>query len=118
MKDIKFEKWIRKQIGYYAPIIGVEMHEIKIEFRKTTDYIEIDCTYPYLNPKIYYSDKAIENFEKGEVESHRILHELCHILTDPLYCKAITRFVSENEIKDERENLTDKITAIIRKILG
>lgn len=115
MKD--FEKWIRKQINYYAPILGVDINEIKIEKKQGDDsYISIANTYPYLDPTLYYSDSAYKDWKKGELKGDRILHELCHILTDPLYCVALDRFMTKDVINNERERLTDTIAAIIRRL--
>lgn len=112
----QFEKWIRQQIDKYAIPLGIQINQIDIE-KKNVEYLEITCTYPYLDPTIRYSQKAFDHWKEGILTSCRILHELCHIITDPLYCKAISRYVSENEIRDERERLTDTVTAIIRKLI-
>lgn len=114
---LNFEQWIKKCVDYYSPIIGVDLHEITIKKQEDEKYLmSIKCTYPYLDPTLYYSKESEELWKKGELKKDIILHELCHIITDKLYCKAISRFVSRDEIEDERENLTDTISAIIRKL--
>jgi len=113
----QFKDWIRKQVDFYAPILQMELHEIKIKHDKETTYLSISCTYPYLDPTIKFSTDAYETWAKGEMKRDRILHELCHILTDPLYVKAIERYSSKGEINDERERLTDMIAAIVRRIM-
>ena len=115
-KEKDFKNWIKKQIDFYSPILGLELHKIDIEKKTTTEYMAITCTYPYLDPTVWYSQKAFNDWKQGKLEPDRICHELCHILTDPLYCKATNRYVSVDEIKDEREKLTDIISAIIRKL--
>ena len=111
-----FVSWIRENIKYYVPILGLELHEIEIEASED-QYMGMKCTYPYLDPILWYSKKSFKDWTEGKLKKDRILHELCHILTDPFYCKAISRYVSENEIRDEREKLTDTFAAIIRKLL-
>lgn len=111
-----FIAWVHTQVKYYAPILGLELHRVDIEYDDDTDFLRIGCTYPYLDPTIWFSEKAFAKWSAGKMNKDRILHELCHILTDPLYCKALERHVSVTEIKDEREKLTDTIAAIIRKM--
>lgn len=113
----QFEKWIRKNIKKYTPILSIDLHEITIENKDNDSYLSIKCTYPYLDPTIYYSEESFNDWKKGKIKDDRILHELCHILTDPLYFKAISRYISKDEITDERERLTDTISAIIRKLI-
>lgn len=113
-----FKKWIDKQVKYYQPILGLELHRVDIMRAKNDDYMFIACTHPYLDPTIWYSQKAFNDWKIGKLEKDRICHELCHIITDPLFCKATSRYVSVDEIKDEREKLTDIISAIIRKLLN
>lgn len=113
----EYKKWIRKQIDYYAPILGVNLNSIRLEQRDGEDeYISISCTYPYLDPTIFYSKESFINWKKGKLKKDRILHELCHIITDPLYCVALDRYVSKTTINNERERLTDIITSIIRNL--
>jgi len=114
-KNKKFEKWIRKQIDYYLPILELNLNKVDIRQDNEQEYLGLSCTYPYLDPRITYSDSALASWNKGEMKKDRILHELCHIITDPLYVKAIQRHTSKQEILDERERLTDTISAIIRK---
>lgn len=112
----EFKKWIKESIDMYVPILGLQLNEILIEYDKETNYLEIECNYPYIDSNIKYSEKAFEKWKKGEMKRHRILHELCHIITDPLYIKAIERYVTKIDINDERERLTDIISAIIRRL--
>lgn len=113
----QFKDWITYQINHYLPILGLQLHRIEIEKNeKETTYLGIKCAYPYLDPMLYYHENAFKSWVEGKLEADRILHELCHIITDPLYCKATQRYVSQDEIKDERERLTDTIAAIIRRM--
>lgn len=119
MKKTKkqFKEWITKQVKYYLPILGLQMNEVLIKHNNEVSYLEISCTYPYLDPTIKFSDVAFKEWQEGLLLKDRILHELCHMLTDPLYCKAIARYVTKDEMADERERLTDTFTAIVRKLL-
>ena len=109
-----FKQWIRTSIDFYAPILGLQLHRVKIEKDAKESYLAITCNYPYLDPTIKFSDDAFKTWQKGGMKRDRILHELCHILTDPFYVKAIYRYTGKDEITDERERLTDTIAAIVR----
>ena len=45
-----------------------------------------------------------------------VVHELCHLITDPLYVKASQRYVGDKEIEAERERITDTICNIVLRI--
>lgn len=112
-----FIKWIEEQVDYYKPFLDIKLQKIKVRWNKETDYVDITCVYPYVEPYIGFGDKAFEDFKEGIFEKDRILHELLHIITDPLYKKALSRFPGEHEIEDERERLTDNLTVIIRNLI-
>jgi hypothetical protein len=109
-----FIKWIKECVDYYAPILGIGLQQIKIQYGEKTTFLEITCTYPYLDPTIRFSNDAFQDWSKGEMKKDRVLHELCHIITDPLYSKAQDRYIGKNEVEDERERLTDTIAMIVR----
>lgn len=113
----EFIKWVKKQIDYYKPYLDINLQNIEVEYRENTEYLEITSIYPYLEPIIYFSDKAVEEYSDGILTKDRILHELCHIITDPLYVKATKRYVSRDEILDEREKLTDTMTVILNNLI-
>lgn len=119
MKDNrdKFKKWAEKQVEYYKPYLNINLQEIKIEFSDSVNYLAITFSYPYLEPYIKFSDKAVDAWLKNNLPKKRILHELCHILTDPLYAKAISRFSGQDEIESERERLTDKFCIILNNLI-
>lgn len=113
----EFIKWVKKQIDYYKPYLDINLQEIEVKYKKEIEYLEISFGYPYLEPIINFSDEAVENWTEGKLKKDRILHELCHIITDPLYAKAVSRYVSANEIENERERLTDTITIILNNLI-
>ena len=116
----QFVDWIEKQIDYYSPILGIQLQKIDIEKKDKEDdldFLGITCSYPYLEPILRYSDKAFKEWKNGYLKQDRILHELCHIITDPLYIKAIERYGSKEAILEERERLTDTICVIIKNLL-
>lgn len=117
MKNIKFEKYLYRMIKKYSKILLLDKHtfELKNKLEKNNSLMECVSNYPYLNVTINYGDELVEKWKKGEDLKPYLVHEMCHPITDPLYCKAIQRYASKDEILDEREKLTDYICNIVIK---
>jgi len=111
-----FEKWILKQVDYYKFSLGLDLNKITVK-EDNVEYFGMGCSYPYLDSEIKYSQNAFEDWTKGIVKKDIVLHELCHVITDPFYVKAISRYLGKQEIEDEREKLTDTVSAIIRRLI-
>ncbi len=97
-------------------MLGLDLHKIIVERDDKTSYLRISFAYPYIDSCIGFSQSAFDAWVKGEMTKDRILHELCHIITDPLYSKAVSVFRTKDEVEDERERLTDTITMIVRNL--
>jgi hypothetical protein len=110
-----FEEWIREQIKYYAPILGIGKFNIGIK-KHNCEYMEMTYSYPYMDYDLRYSKKALKAWEDGYLKRDRVLHELCHIITDPLYGKALERCITKEGIEDERERLTDHLAMIVKDL--
>ena len=110
-----FEREVTGLINKYQKILLLHRHTIKLV--KGVDHKDsfLDCKfrYPYLDAKIGYSEDAFNSWKSGKSIENYLIHELCHIITDPLYAKATSRYVTSAEIEDERENVTDHISNII-----
>lgn len=118
--NIELEKHVMGIIEKYTPILLLQRHtfEIKKGTKNPEALAECIFNYPYLNATIHYSDKCVKEWNEGKDIVPYIVHEMCHLITDPLYAKATSRYVSKDEIEDERENLTDLICNIIIKGKG
>ena len=117
MKKTKkdFEIWATKIAKIYMERFGLSLMEVEFKNDNSISFLEVNCRYPYKDIiYIQYNDSAYNEWLKGTLSKYFIVHEISHILTDPLYCKAKQRFVSETEIEDEREILTDTLMTIIR----
>lgn len=117
MKNKKFEEWVLKQVKYYKPFLDINLQDIGVDFNKKTEYLSISFTYPYLEPTILYSLRAVEDWKEKRLSKDKILHELCHIITDPFYSIALDRHASKEQIENERERLTDTLQVIIKNLL-
>ena len=116
-RDKEFEKYAYGVIKKYSKILLLDKHTF--ELRKGTEdsgsLMECVYNYPYLNVTFNYGDKVVDRYFKKVNVVPYIVHEMCHPITDPLYAKAESRYVSKNEILDEREKLTDYICNIVIK---
>ena len=111
----KFESYVYGVIKKYSKILLLDKHtfEIKNKLEEPKALMECVFNYPYLNVTINYGDSIVKKWLDKEDIIPYIVHEMCHPITDPLYCKAGARYVSADEIKDERERLTDYICNIV-----
>jgi hypothetical protein len=110
-----FEAYIHKTINKFVPILFLQKHTFKVKLgtEHASSYYDFIYNYPYLNQTIGYSELAFKEWLSGKDQKPYILHEICHAITDPIYSKAVQRYVSKDEIEDERERLTDHICNII-----
>ena len=113
----KFEKYLLKVIDKYSKILLLDKHTFSVKRGVSDERTFMECRfrYPYLDAQINYSERAFEDWKDKVNIKPQIVHELCHIITDPFYSKANARYVSIDEILDERELLTDHISNIIVK---
>lgn len=111
------EEYIKNIIDKYATKLGLGHFRFIVK-NSDCSYLECDTNYPYNDVEIGYSDSFANSVKEGNNVEYHVLHELCHPITEPLYRKAIQRYVSSNEILDERERLTDMISTIIYGILS
>jgi len=118
VEDLEVKKYIEDCIKEYVPILALQLEEIRVIYLPELNAtLEIECNYPYCDADIRFGDKTIKMYKENNLPKHRILHELCHLITGPLYCKALNRFTHRQEIEDERERLTDLMSMIIRKLI-
>ena len=112
----EFEEYCLEQIKKYIPILMLQRHTFELKYGVEHEGSLMECVnnYPYLNAKFSYSNKAVERWkEKRENVIPYIIHEMCHLITDALYNKATARYVTLDEIRYERELLTDYICNIV-----
>lgn len=113
----EFEKYLWKMINKYTPILLLNNFTFEVSYgvENKSSLMESITNYPYLNGKFNYGDTIVQMWKDGKNINDIIIHEMCHLMTDPLYCKAIQRYVTMPEVADERERLTDFIANIIIK---
>lgn len=118
MKSKKFEEYVFKIINKYKGLLDLGNYTFKLNYpcQNNDAYMECMFVYPYMDASFNYSDNIVERWKKKEDIRGIIIHEMCHLITDPLYSKGENRWTSRNEILDEREKLTDFISKLVLKI--
>lgn len=111
----QYETYLRSIIDQYVPILLLQRHTFELKYGTESPEALMECVfnYPYLNVTIKYSEKSYKEWLAGKDVIPYVVHEMCHPITDPLYSKATARYVSKDEIIDEREGLTDYICNIV-----
>ena len=112
----EFEIWATKIAKVYMERFGLSLMEVEFNNNNDVEYLEVYNIYPYQDIiRIKYSDNVYSDWvDNKEKVKYPIIHEVLHILISPLHNKAMRRFVSEEEITDELEILTDKLMTIIK----
>ncbi len=114
----QFEIYLQNRINFFIPILLIDSSLISISTPcdKESAWMELQYHYPYLNPTVKYNQKTFDLWVESpnKVDSF-LIHELCHIITDPFYAKATSRYIAKDDLEDERERLTDHICNIIIK---
>lgn len=127
---MKMYKWTKKEEDYiesliikYKKILKLQDWTIEYTFcngevpddeeTHTTAIINTDISYykAYLQLKPFFLKKFRTDGKSSAIDG--IKHELCHILTEPLYELACTSFKSIKELERAREQLTEKISKLI-----
>lgn len=117
MNNKKAEKEIEKVVKKYKDILLLQRHTFNYKYPTASLKAIAECVvnYPYLNVTINYGDMIKEKLKNKEDIAPYIVHEMCHVITDPFYCKAVSLYKSKDELEDERELLTDYICNIVIK---
>ena len=113
----KFEKYAYGVIKEYSPRLLLERNTWHLNYGVENPESLMECVfnYPYLGVTLNYGDKVLKQWKDGLNVAPAVVHEMCNVITNPLYAKGISRYVSKDEILDERELLTDYIAKIITK---
>ena len=114
---MEIEEYIKSQIVFWSKKLHLSLFTITCKLDNTVSYLSCHINHPYLNVCINYSNKVVEEYKEGKDISEHILHELCHIITEPMYLLCFERFISQNEIEDTRERCTDHISTIVFRIV-
>jgi hypothetical protein len=113
-----FRAWLEVTTAKYAKILLLDKYVFKFELEpQRKSGMACSFRHPYLDITLYYGPSTIADWKKDiAIARHYVVHELCHVITDPFYDCSIERFVARPALENEREHLTDHIATIIRKL--
>ena len=109
---MSFQEYIHSVIAEYAPVLRLQHFTFEVE-KVEKKYMECHFCYPYLSATVRYGEEAEKDYDHGKPMAHIIVHELCHLITDPLYSRAFDRFTTESALEDERERVTDHVAKVV-----
>ena len=116
----EYTEWLTSLWNKYKDTLGLglflfELHEIKETL--SSPLMECKVRYPYLEAHIGYSESSFKMWQDDKQKAqHVFIHEMCHVVTDPFYVKAVARYLSEDCLEAERERLTDLIAVLVCRI--
>lgn len=116
-KEQELKDFIQMMFDKYAPILFIDKYHLtsRLSTKEEGYYLASRFNYPYLDITIIYSGDAIENLQKDPMKLKRqIIHEFCHVITDPFYSVCMG-YSTKEQIENERERMVDHISQIINK---
>lgn len=113
----EFESWAQKELEKWQQKLLLNDHTLSPIEKSDDNSSKCVLRYPYKDIEIKYSEYVFECWKKRKKNEATsiLIHELCHVFTDPFYCKATSRYISKDDMEDERERLVDHITNIVTK---
>lgn len=108
-----------RSIADYQKKLLISQHYIVLTPKTDNERTMMQMCFrlPYLDPELGYNPSKVARYwphDKTELK-HVLIHELCHIVIDPLYGCAIDRHASRDEIERARETLTDHLAMIVMR---
>lgn len=116
-KEHQFKRLIEDLFKKYAPILFIDKYHLASRMVEKDEgyYLASRFNYPYLDITIIYSQDAIDDMSKDLAKVKRqIVHEFCHVITDPFYSVCVG-YSTKEQIENERERMVDHISQIVYK---
>ena len=118
-KQKQFEDFCNKTLEKLQKKLLLDSFNLqKIKYKKDMKArAECDFHYPYKEILVRYSDELYDDFIKNNIKDVKLtlIHEMCHVITDPMYSIACDRYITKQSIEDIRENTTDHLSNIFYK---
>jgi len=118
-KQKQFEDWANKELKRLQSVLKLDSYRLEKIKPSGDDASRCIYRYPYREIHVEYSEKLLEDFFGGNKRYciDVLVHELFHAVTDPFYSKAVSRYISKDDMEDEREHLVDHLTNIVSGLL-
>jgi hypothetical protein len=114
----QFETWAMPRLVKIQKVLLLEhFHPIDLQPNGKDSTSECLYSHPYQSINVRYSNDVLKNFKEKKYNDvlNVLVHEMCHPLTDPLYGTGFERFVTKEQLENEREKLTDHLANILLK---
>jgi len=129
-EELGARKWIKEKFGEIATEMQIGMYEFHFIYEEEsrdsqiTDgskaLLAINPIAAYKRAEVFISPLAIEMAADSAKQldlTDAIVHEVCHIFTAPLAHLAERRFVTEQEIREKTEEVTEVMAIYARENL-
>ena len=117
----KIEKWLQRASPIILTELGIGIMTITFKKEERTKensnhVFGIKYNAPYKRTIIKYNQTVIDLIEKKEYKMvvEALIHEFCHIITNPLVVVANQRFLQEREYIDATEEVTEHVTVLVK----
>ena len=122
----EFKKFVRETLQEYTGIVGYRHYTVDILYMKEDkdrdgDFvggeIEINPTYLRCDVSIFPVLERMYNDGEKERVKETLVHEMCHLITEPLYRIAIDYHNNKNIHPDTLEEIREQQTERIKNAL-
>lgn len=125
MKYKEAKKIIKENLSKYRNYLNLSEWEVTILYMDENNPdneftgMMIETSIPYLRSTLKIFPAAYENQEEMEIK-RMLVHELCHIITEPQYslCRANVNPHLYDLVEEQREQETERIARIAQKGIG
>lgn len=114
----RYEKYLLDVIKKYQKILLLDSFTFSVQkgTQKQNSYFDINSNHPYLTPCIGWSERSFEDWKKKEEPTENyVIHELSHVIVEPLWDAAALRYTTPVELENLAERLVDHIAQIVIK---
>ena len=120
---MKFETYMVKIVGELKKVLGLVEYAGTINFPEndsggTAMDINVDVKYLRFSVQVYPVCRGDYKLKRYDDLLEYMTHELCHIITEPLYDKAVRGIATcqQDDLEVDREQATQRICNIVMKL--
>ena len=110
-----FKDRVYELVQYFQELISAQEYTVTVLFRKAPKHkVEMEMASifvdgVYLCATLKITDNLLKEWESGRGQQVvlTICHEMCHVLTEPLYCEALWLDVKSSKSERVKQSLAD-----------
>jgi len=122
--DTKFRAFVKKWLIEYRNMIFAREYKLTIDYLdedKNKVMISVDLKYLTIHVEVFKPIEILWKKKKYEDLKETLLHEICHILTEPMYDLQVELIngnsIHNNTIEETRERQTQRIANVINNLI-